>query len=226
MLELEPWEVALEVRNAAVAAVPTLHQLIGHLEEWPSEGERLDAETWLQAYGLDVDWSEIASTADRFGLLSVQSTPRHKHPPKPYDLVQTMTPSELLAAWEYIVGPAHTDLTDEQWNLLLPLLKERRGRGGIQLRSARDLGNKRRIFNAVRFKLDHDLWWAYLPPRYGDVAAIPVMYRHYQTSGLFARLRDGLQENAEATELVAWLDQVIADIPKKRQRRHVEGGAA
>ncbi|WP_216587772.1 hypothetical protein [Streptomyces brasiliscabiei] len=44
----EPWELAHDVRRAAVKAAPTLDALIGHLDTWPSEDERADAEEWLE----------------------------------------------------------------------------------------------------------------------------------------------------------------------------------
>ncbi|MGY5207572.1 hypothetical protein [Nocardia gipuzkoensis] len=40
LMALQPWEVALAVRNAAVEVAPSLHELIGKLEDWPSEDER------------------------------------------------------------------------------------------------------------------------------------------------------------------------------------------
>ncbi|WP_338773066.1 transposase [Nocardia vulneris] len=214
LLRTQPWEVALEVRNAAVAAVPSLRQLLDNLDGWPSEDERLDAVTWLEAHSTLAEWREVAMASKHPDLLD--SGPWGEMPSlRPDDLVEKLTPAELVRAWDFSVGPAATDLTEEQWNLLLPGIEERRGRYGSHPRSSWDLENKRRTFNAIRFRLDRDLSWSHLPARYGDAPSLRAIYRYYQNTGLFARLRDGLKDNTDAVALVAWLDQVMAVEPRK-----------
>ncbi|BCK57889.1 hypothetical protein [Nocardia wallacei] len=96
---LEPWEIAFDVRRAAVSAVPTLHDLIGHLEEWPSEDDRLDAETWLEAHSDNVDWQALARVTNHFELLPVTMLSGATRQPYADDLVRRLTPAELLFAW-------------------------------------------------------------------------------------------------------------------------------
>lgn len=66
------------------------------------------------------------------------------------------------------------------------------------------------------------LLWSYLPTRYGDALIIGTVYRYYQNTGLFARLRSGLKDNPDAANLVTWLDRAIKDTPKKHKRRRAD----
>ncbi|GAB2694135.1 transposase [Nocardia thraciensis] len=199
--DLEPWEIAFDVRRAAVSAVPTLHDLIGRLEEWPSEDDRLDAETWLEAHGDNVDWQGLARATNHFELLPVTMLSGATRQPNADDLVRRLTPAELLFAWEYVVGPAHTDLTDAEWRLLVPFFGHVRSRHGLRDRSARELDSKRRTLDALRFKFAHPVPWSHLPSRYGRWASVYQAYHYHQTGGLLIRLRDALRDNTEAADL-------------------------
>lgn len=216
LLELAPWEVALEVRNAAIAAVPTLHELIGHLDAWPSADEELDTVTWLEAHSGIPDWRNMSAASNHPGPLGIRLNSGRISDIHPTDLVRDLTPSELLGAWDFAVGPAPTDLTDDEWSLLVPLFGQRRGPYGMRDRPLVELTSKRRTFDAVRFKLAHQVPWSHLPSRYGPWQSIYQMYRHYQANGLFVHLRDALQENSHAKDLVSSLDQMIAEpTPRK-----------
>ncbi|MET7773688.1 hypothetical protein [Nocardia sp. NPDC005366] len=107
----EPWEVALEVHNAAVAAVPTLYQLIGHSDTWQSEDDRLDAVTWLEAHADGTISRELATHSGHGNLLQVKGSFDDIHDPRMYELVDALTPAELLDSWAYVVGPADSDRT-------------------------------------------------------------------------------------------------------------------
>ncbi|MGX1778663.1 hypothetical protein ACWIGW_41605 [Nocardia brasiliensis] len=165
LLRLEPWEVALEVRIAAVSAVPTLHELIGHLDDWPSEDERCDAEPWLHAHGEEVSWHEIICSTRYFELTPAWKIPWRERPPDPYDLVHALSPGELLNAWEVVVGPTDSDLTDDEWRLILPHFGSRRNRQGKFSCTQHELDAKRGVLNGIRFKLSHDVRWSQLPLR-------------------------------------------------------------
>ncbi|MEW1735869.1 hypothetical protein AB0346_07955 [Nocardia beijingensis] len=117
LLHLEPWEVAFEVRNAAVAAVPTLRELIGHLDTWPSGEESADAVVWLEAHSTLTEWRAVAeaSTHDELHELLAANQGRAL---TPHDLVRVLSPPELLAAWQWQFGPAESDLTDDEWRLI------------------------------------------------------------------------------------------------------------
>ncbi|MGW0355823.1 transposase [Nocardia nova] len=213
----EPWEVALSVRNAAVAVVPTLRELIGQLDGWPSEDERSDAETWLETHGDTVDWRRLAAAIGHDELTTVTMPSGRIRQLYPDDLIQALTPAELVAAWEFEIGPAPTDLTANEWQLLEHHLGPRNDiRYGDRLRPARELDAKRRTFDAMRFKAAYQVPWSHVPARYGSWQSIYQAYYHYQAEGLFVRLRDALCENPDATQLVEWLDDVVADRPGGR----------
>ncbi|WP_280448598.1 transposase [Nocardia brasiliensis] len=209
LLEQQPWEVALDVRNAAVAAVPTLRQLIDDFEAWPSEDERCDAETWLHAHGERVIWSEIVRSGKHFDLISVRVTPWFEHPPEPYDLVHALTPQELLGAWEDVVGPAESDLTEQEWQLIVPHFGLRRVRHGAFARTSRELATKRRMLDGIRFKMAHDVRWSQVPGRYGSASSIYQGYHNYQKAGLFTRLLQALRGNSDTTRILEWLERIV-----------------
>lgn len=209
---LQPADVALIVRQAAVVAVPTLQQLIGHLGDWPSEDERLDTETWLESHGDAVDWRRLAAATDHHELTAIRMPSGRVRQPYPDDLVQTLTPAELLAAWEFEIGPSPTDLSESEWQLLETHFGPRSdSRLGTRIRSANELDAKRRVFNAIRFKAAHPMPWSQLPSRYGPSTSIYQTYHHYRADGLFIRLRDVLKDEPAAESLVAWLDGIIAE---------------
>ncbi len=127
----------------------------------------------------------------------------------PFYLVHELTPRELLAAWEAVVGPAETDLTDEEWQLLVPLFGSRRGRWDNTVpRSNRELEVKRRVFDGIRFKMAHHIQWQAVPDRY-DAASVYFNYRRYQKIGLFDRLYQALRSNSQARRIVEWLEQIV-----------------
>ncbi|MFD3431238.1 transposase [Nocardia fluminea] len=209
---LQPAEIAVIIRSAAVATVPTLRQLIGHLTDWPSEDERNDAETWLEAHGADLDWRRLVVATDHENLATIRMPSGRGRQLAPDDLVHALTPVELVNAWEYAVGPADTDLTDAEWQLLVHHLGSTHDqRRGTRIRPAIELAAKRRRFSALRFKVINQVDWTQLPPRYGSPTANYQMYRRDRADGLFVRLRNALAEHAEAQSIVAWLDQVNVD---------------
>ncbi|MQY26096.1 transposase [Nocardia aurantia] len=227
LLALEPWEVAFEVRNGAVAAVPTLQELIGHLGAWPSGEESADAIVWLEAHSDMNEWREIARASNHPELRAMMVPVHHGRSPLPDDLVRVLSPKELLAAWDAAVGPASTDLTDAEWRLLapaFPLQKVRiRNNAAVALRppSDNELARKRQSLNGIRYKFAHNARWSQVPGRYGK--HVYQAWFNYTKSGLFIRLRDALIGKAEAKTLVTWLDQVIARGQNKYKPHQREG---
>ncbi|MGW4532523.1 transposase [Nocardia sp. NPDC004340] len=148
--------------------------------------------------------------------------------PVPEDLVRLLSPKELLAAWTYVAGPASTDLTDAEWQLLVPAFP--RLKLGSQSAAPRlrplnetELARKRRNLNGMRYKLMNNVGWANLPRRYGE--HVEDSWHNYFRSGLFIRLHHALQDNPDAADLVAWLDRVIAHGPKKYRPQQLEEAA-
>lgn len=222
MDDLQPGELALAVRNAAVVAVPSLHQLIGHLETWPSEEERLDTAVWLQAHGHDAAWHTLVAVFDHHqDLLPVAMPAGRTRLPEPDDLVHALTPGELLYAWEHVVGPAHTDLSDREWQLLAPEFERVKTAGGHRLRTSREMEGRRRFFDALRFKTFYDIPWCRVPPRYGNSQSVYQAYRNAHIAGLFFRLRRSLSVKPGAAELTDWLDSVAAITSVRRPAKSV-----
>ncbi|MDE1674851.1 hypothetical protein [Nocardia gipuzkoensis] len=228
LLQLEPWEVAFEVRNAAVAAVPTLRELIGHLDTWPSGEESADAVVWLEAHSTRTEWRVVAEASNHDELQAILAA-NQRRALAPHDLVRVLSPPELLAAWEWQFGPAESDLTEDEWRLLesaIPPRKIGTRRGEIVFRPWKEsqLAQRRRNLNGFRYKFAEGVRWTEVPPRYGN--RLDQTWQNYAKSGFLGRVRDGLQDNPDAIALVAWLDQVIANAPKKGVPRRVVGVAA
>lgn len=82
--------------------------------------------------------------------------------------------------------PYSTDLTDEQWAILAPLLPVRRPDGRPREVSLRE------VLNAIFYQLKHAVVWADLPR---DLPPAGTVYDHYAAwtrSGLWERLNDAL----------------------------------
>jgi transposase len=104
-----------------------------------------------------------------------------------------LTPPELLDAWHQIVGPADSDLTDEEWNLLVPLIPARRNRYGTFTRSVGELDTLRKQVDGIRYKFARDIPWAHIPGRYGVSRNIYQRYVAYRRNGVFAKMQRALQ---------------------------------
>jgi len=119
--------------------------------------------------------------------------------------------SRSLAAAEAPEGLAtrrsfvESDFTDEEWQLLLPLVQEYRdGR----MRSDYELLKVRRAFDGNRYKFAHGVPWTQLPDRYGSWTSIRQRYVNYRDRGDFARMLDALRGQPGAAGLVKWLESV------------------
>ncbi|WP_373864030.1 transposase [Nocardia mexicana] len=117
-------------------------------------------------------------------------------------------------SWTAVVGPAASDLSDEEWQLLAAAIPKRNLRRGARPLRDSELARKRRLFDGIRYKQTHDVPWSEIPVRYGDVYQ---MWPYYYKSGFFGRMRSALQDDPNAAHLVGWLDQVIAEAPRKRK---------
>lgn len=210
----EPWEVALAVQRAAIKAVPTLDDLIGHLNKWPSEEEHWEVEEWLLEHAGD---DVLEGLVDNLA----------KDPSKDpftfsfYDLTHQHQPYELLAMW-YQAGGATppSDLTDAEWELLVPLLPRGRNRHKSFPLSDVTLAVRRRAYNGIRYKLAYGVPWNRIPTRYGRSGT--VQQRHFldKKDGVFMHMARSLQDVPEATRLVTWLQSmVVTDVASLQQLR-------
>ena len=204
---VQPWEVALAVRQAAVSAVPTLDQLIGHLDTWQSEDDRVDAVTWLDAH---VDsarlWKELAQVSSHWELLPGAMTHGRQHGPEANDLVHVLTPPELLDAWHYVVGPAPSDLTDIEWALLVPSLPKG---GPTSPMTETRLARVRRELNGMAYRYANKTAWTGVPERYGMGQSVVNRYTDYKRRGVFAQALASLDGDPDAMRLLEWLRTTV-----------------
>ncbi|GAA3894278.1 hypothetical protein GCM10023084_53880 [Streptomyces lacrimifluminis] len=193
----DAWEVAFEVRGAAVRAVPTLDQLIGHLDAWPSRDEAVDAELWLEANL--TNWRFMIEKLDP--ALTQQPT---------FDFdAMDYAPPALLKAWHDAVGPAPSDLTDDEWQLLTQTLPP----DAPGMKTEQGAASTRRALNGMLYRHRHHYQtaWTQVPRRYGNDASIQARVSSYKKKGVFARTLAALDGIPGAERLVEWL-------------RHLEGG--
>lgn len=110
-----PSDVAYAFYVAAVEAVPTFQQLVKALSDlWEYEDWKLDLTFWLRAHATperlrDIAYSLDILESDAFLDLAEQ-------------LPEAVTPRRLLAVWNEVAGPSPTDITDQEWALLEPLI--------------------------------------------------------------------------------------------------------
>jgi transposase len=200
---VQPWEVALAVRAAAVSAVPMLDQLIGHLDAWRWEDERMDTITWLEVHvGERVSWKDLAQVTDHWELLPVVVTHGYQHDLEPDDLVHVLTPPELLAAWHYVVGPAPSDLTDAEWALLVPFLAKG---GPTSPMTDTRLARIRRELDGMLYRYTNKTAWTGIPERYGVGQSVVNRYAIYKRRGVFAQALTRLEHDPKAARLTEWL---------------------
>ncbi len=117
---IDDFTVADALRRYFEMAHAERHRPPDVVPRWPFENEREDAERWLHAHGSDADWAEIARVSGDFGDWDVETPSGHYSSIQPFDLVHTLSPDELVDAWEQVAGSADSDLTEEEWHLIVP----------------------------------------------------------------------------------------------------------
>jgi transposase len=205
----EPWEVAWRVHEAAVKAVPTLDQLIGHLAEWSSGDDREDAITWLNDHASDLKLREIGfeiPAYPRTRFVTNEEDGGYWSTPDARDIVELASPPELLAAWHCAVGPAPSDLTDAEWELFKPFLPPA---GPTSPWTERRLATTRRAVSAMAYQLTNHLSWSHVPSRYGKYQTIYLMFRTFKKQGVFARALSAFDGNPDAARIVTWLQSTV-----------------
>jgi transposase len=190
----EPREIAYEVYQAAVKAVRTLDQLIGHLDRWQDEGERDGADLWLETH-LTAD--EVRDLARSLGAEDGSDS---------FRLVHDYQPPALLQACHQVAGPAPSDLTDDEWRLLTQVLPS----DTPGMKTEQGLSGTRRALNGMLYRHYKQTAWARVPRRYGKNDTIEVRYSNYKTSGVFARALAALGGSPGTERIVEWLRAVEA----------------
>lgn len=193
----QPWEVGLRFHEAAVALLPTLDALIGHLQIWPYEDDREDAEYWLEQHATE---SQLRMLAKASGQLEL--TQEHTTSDFAFHLLRQLEPPALLKAWHNVADHAPSDLTDTEWELLKPFVpvsyRYFNEKGGHEPRT-------RAILNGILYRFQEDCSWSGVPIRYGTQTVVYQRHYFYKRNGVFASMLAELQDNPEAARLVAWL---------------------
>ena len=113
-----------------------------------------------------------------------------------------------------------SDLTDDQWSLLSPLLPAARsgsGKGG----RPREV-DLRQIVNGIRYQNRSGCQWRMLPVEFGPWPTVHGYYRGWRRQGVVLRLHDTLREQVrvaagkEPTPSAAILDSQSVKTTEKR----------
>ena len=86
-----------------------------------------------------------------------------------------------------------TDLNDNEWNILRPLLPLRARRG-------RPPTERRLVVNALRYWLRAGCAWRLLPREFGPWSTIYDIYRHWIKSGLWEKIHDRLRDKVRQAD--------------------------
>lgn len=195
----EPWEIAHTFHEAAVIAVPTSHALIGYIDHWSYENERIDASLWLAEHATEDQLMQVVQASR--GIEALTLAREHEHSDPAETLVRTLDPPALLATWDEAFG-APSDLTDDEWELLVPLLP-RPPRSSRY--PARWLPAARKGLDGIFYWLTNRVLWSHVPSRYGEPFTVHNRWFRYKQKGVFRRMYLGLQDKPEAKRIVEWL---------------------
>lgn len=103
-----------------------------------------------------------------------------------------------------------SDLTDAEWQLLLPLLNEHA-----------EPSISRRTIDGMRYRHTHRITWNRIPPRYGRKWTIKSRYLTNLRQDVFRQWLNALEDNPGARRLTVWLLEVVEQPkwrPAKRPR--------
>jgi transposase len=204
----EAWEIAHAFHLAAVKAVPTLDELIGQHDAWSDASLQVDAGEWLDAH---TSPEQLHALAEITGHPERNvDTPWYRPEPIGQDFTSVLAPPDLLAAWHQVVGPAESDLTDDEWKLLVPRLPALKYRHGVRARSESELLSLRHAFDGIRYKFTYDLPWSRVPQRYGAGHNLYSHYVRYREDGHFARMLETLEGRPGSERMAAWLKVVAS----------------
>jgi hypothetical protein len=96
----QAWEVAHAFHSAAVRAVPTLDDLIGHLNTWLSADQQDDAADWLDTHATQAQLVELAEFTHHPEL--DPATPWYRPEPEGWYFTNNLSPQDLLHAWHQV----------------------------------------------------------------------------------------------------------------------------
>lgn len=196
------WDVIYAFHEAAVILRPTLESLITNLDSWDDDHD-LDAALWLETHATSVVLRDLILQAPgcqppdwHFGYPGLLAD----------DLVEVLTPVKLLEVWTAVNGPAPSDLTNAEWQLVAPVLPR------VFNWSDEILEKKSRpAINGLLYKHTMRVGWSQVPSRYygRNYNSLYQRYYSWRNDGVFARMLDALEGIPEAARLVAWLRTIV-----------------
>jgi transposase len=86
-------------------------------------------------------------------------------------------------------GRADTDLTDEQWERIVPLLRSKK-------RYGRPMVEPRRVINGILYVLGHDCAWNKMPKRYGSYVTCWRRLLRWRSQGIWQQIEQTLMASA------------------------------
>ena len=90
------------------------------------------------------------------------------------------------------------ELTDEQWELVEPLIPRRSARTG------RPPKDRRQMLNGIFWILGTGAPWRDLPERFGPWQNVHRYFSHWRREGVFARVIEALQVKLDQRGLIDW----------------------
>jgi transposase len=106
------------------------------------------------------------------------------------------------------------DLTDEEWELLAPLLP-------AHPRQGHRWNDHRTVINGVMFRSRSGCTWRDLPVQYGNWKTVYNRHRRWSLDGTWEKILDGLRAGADEVEGADWT--VSADSTIARAHQHAAG---
>ncbi|GAA3473653.1 hypothetical protein GCM10018965_082060 [Nonomuraea roseola] len=102
------------------------------------------------------------------------------------------------------------DLTDEEWERLLPLLPVNPRQGGRW-------ADHRTVINGVFFRVRTNITWRDLPPWYGNWKTVYNRHRRWSMDGTWEKILDGLRAGCDAAEGEDWTLSVDSTVVRAHQ---------
>ncbi|MFI5558554.1 transposase [Amycolatopsis japonica] len=205
-----PWEIADAFHWAAVKCIGSLDQLLGDTNGWESNNQRDDVAVWLDTHATEAQFAELAECANH--PERDPATPWYRTRPQGEHFTQHLTPSQLRDAWHHVAGPADSDFTDEEWDLLsarFPLRND--AHGVLSDRRPYELILLRRSYNGIRYRFSKKVPWSRLPRRYGSEGSVYQRFYLDRKNGIFADLAQSLRGVPRGVRLAAWLKLVAGN---------------
>ncbi|WP_461715561.1 IS5 family transposase [Streptomyces sp. DSM 41036] len=107
------------------------------------------------------------------------------------------------------------ELTDQEWELLAPLIP--------RAATGRPRVSDRQVINGMVYKIRTGISWRDLPERYGPWQTVYTRFRRYAIDGVFTRALQQIQARADAAGDIDWLVQIDSTIVRAHQHAAATG---